>query len=290
MTAAIINETWDEAIVANSVVNSNSEYHSSPGVSNSMLSVYLEDPREYHYQFLSGQYVKVQKDAFDFGNAVHDICLLGDDSVVVIPPDVLTKDGKRFGKAWDAFKEENSGKLLLKASDYQSVLRCVEAVHKHPIAGPFLRSAGYSERSFSAFRDDLGIVTRCRVDRIIRWRGRTIVLDLKTTASSIAPKFVNSIANFGYANQEAFYRDVLSRCNVRIDAFVFIAVKDSEPHCVDCYTINSDWLNRATEDVRQGLASLSERIRTNSWESITSSQIIELSPPNFLNYKGDYTL
>jgi len=282
--------TWDEMILAASKANSNQEYHSSAGVSNSMLNVYLDDAREYEYQFISGRFVKVQKDSFDFGTATHDICLLGEDHVVVIPPDVLTKDGKRYGKAWDDFKAEHDGKLLLKKSDYDAVLRCVKAVHEHPIAGPLLRSAGHSERSFSAYREDLGITTRCRVDRIVRWRGRTIVLDLKTSVSSIARKFVKSIADFGYANQEAFYRDVLSRCDVDVDAFVFIVVKDSEPHCVDCYKLTADWLKRATEEVEAGLRGLAERIRTNSWETVSSSQIVELSPPNYLNYKNEYAL
>ena len=108
---------------------SNEDYHASPGVSNSQLKDFARDPRLYHHKYLSGNYKQERKSYFDFGSAVHDLCLLGDNSsIALIPDDVLSKTGAKSGAAWKEFEASNAGKLLLKASEYAAVERCVAAV------------------------------------------------------------------------------------------------------------------------------------------------------------------
>jgi hypothetical protein len=55
----------------------NEEYHRRPGISNSRLSVFIRDVREYDWQFNSGFYQPKSEHHFDFGSAVHEVCLLG---------------------------------------------------------------------------------------------------------------------------------------------------------------------------------------------------------------------
>lgn len=265
-------------------------YHQLPGVSNSKLSVFIDDPREYYYQFLSGKYVAKQKDHFDFGTAVHDICLLGIDNVCVIPSSVLASNGAKSGNAWKAFRDANADKLLMKQADYDSVMRCVDAVKAHPIAGDLLSSPGYTERCYAWENQDLGFALRSRPDKLCQWRGMNIVVDLKTTTDTTAGAFVKSIANFGYARQEAFYRKVLEANGVQVDAFVFVAVKDSMPHCVDCYTVAPEWLALAQEEVDEALNELSVRTRDNDWTTATFNSVVQLAPPGYLRFKKDYAL
>jgi len=267
----------------------NEEYHSLPGISNSKLSVLIEDPREYFHQFLSGQYVKKSKDHFDFGHAVHEICLQGLHNVQVIPAEVLTKDGKRAGNAWQQYAAENSGSILMKAADYRAVMNCVEAVKRHPVAGELLSAPGYSERYFETTTLN-GTIKRCKPDRVCDWNGKKIVVDLKTTTCTLARKFVRSIEDFGYARQECFYRDVLEANDVFVDAFVFIAVKDSAPHCVDCYSIKNEWRTMARKEINDAIDDLEERTATGNWESKTANFIVELAPPGNLKFKGEYSL
>lgn len=280
MSAVIIE---DHAISAE-------DYHKLPGVSNSKLTVFIDDPREYHFQFISGKYVPEQKDHFDFGTAVHEICLLGSSNIEIIPTSVLTKDGKRSGNAWKEYAAANTDKLLLKHQDYSAVMRCVEEVKKHPMAGALLAAPGFTERMYQADFD--GMPARCRPDKLCVWNSRTIVLDLKTTTDTTPRKFVKSIERFGYHRQEYFYRKVLSapENQIHVDAFVFMAVNDSEPHCVDCYELDAKWLDYAKEEVEPALEDLRRRTIENDWKSTTENGAIRVSPPNYMKFKGEYSL
>lgn len=269
---------------------SDDEYHKLPGVSNSKLSVHIDDPREYHYQFLSGRYVAEQKDHFDFGTAVHQICLLGTSNIQVIPSEVLAKNGARSGNAWKDYRDANSDKILLKFDDYRAVMRCVEEVRKHPVAGDLLMAPGYTERCYQAVID--GMVCRCKPDKLCQWRDKTIVVDLKTTTDTTPNKFVKSIERFGYHRQEYFYRKVLSAPEnaIHVDAFVFVAVNDTEPHCVDCYELDQEWLDFARDEVEPALADLKRRTDQNDWKSATENCVIRVSPPSYMKFKGQYSL
>lgn len=268
---------------------SNDEYHRLPGVSNTKLGVFINDVRQYYYQYLSGRYVEVPQDHFDFGTCVHSISLEGDESkIVVIPTEVLAKNGARIGNAWKDFEAANSGRIMLKADDYRAVMRCVEEIRNHPVAGALLAAPGYTERMFQAHVN--GMLLRCKPDKICQWNGKTIVVDLKTTTDSTADKFVKSIDRFGYHRQEYFYRKVLEANGLFVDAFVFIAVGDSEPHCVDCYELDSEWLEFAASEVEPALEDLSRRMTNNDWTVASTNSVIRVSPPSYMKFKGQYAL
>lgn len=270
---------------------SNEDYHAMPGVSNSRLKDFMEDPRVYWYKYLSGKYYPKRMDHFDFGTAVHSLCLEGDNSnIVVIPESVLSKSGSRAGGAWKEFAEANAGKELLKQHDYNAVLRCVDAVKRHPVAASLLSANGFVERSFTYRDPQFELLLRCRPDKIATLPERTIVVDLKTTSSgTTAPKFVKTVANYGYFYQEYFYRRVLAQHGIEPSSFVFVVVNVEEPHTVDCYTLDAEFLRLAQDDVENALFALAERTRANDWQ-VASNSIVELSPPNYLKYKGEYQL
>jgi hypothetical protein len=299
MQGRVVFSTWERKSVMSTAVKpteiSNEDYHRLPGVSKSKLDVLIEDPREYHFQFLSGDFVKKPKSEFDFGSAVHGICLEGVDRVAVIPASVLAKvDGKESphgAKSGNAFKEwsdANAGKLQLKLREYESVMRCVDAVMNHPMAGELIKSPGTSEQYYETELTDIGLTARCKLDRKVAWREKTVVLDLKTTSCTLANKFVRSIDEFGYDRQEAFYRMVLERNDVYVDQFIFIAVKTDMPHCVDCYTIRPDWVAEARDEIEKALKDLARRMRDNDWNPVANNAVRELAPPNYRKYKGEY--
>lgn len=270
----------------------NDAYHASPGVSNSKLKVFMDDVREYHHQFLSGEYVREQKACFDFGSAVHDVCLLGSNAnMVPIPSSVLASNGAKSGNKWKAFAEENADKILLKHDEYMSVLRCVDAIMKHPVAKQLLYAKGPTEHAF--FYDDpqLDLTLRCKLDKLCLLETGTLVMDLKTTATGTKPaKFSKQIANMGYFYQEYFYRKVLAANGIDIDSFVFVAVSVDQPHSVDCYTIDDEFRKLAEVEVENALLDLAERTRANDWLPRSHNSIVELAPPSYLKFNGDYQL
>lgn len=268
----------------------NDTYHASPGVSNSKLKVFMDDVRDYHYQFLSGEYVAKPKSCFDFGSAVHDICLLGSQAnIVAIPSSVLSKSGSKAGGAWKDFEAENAGKMLLKHDEYMAVLRCVDAVAKHPVASKLLYAQGPTEHAFSYDDETLGLTLRCKVDKLCLLPAGNVVMDLKTTGTGTkAAKFAKQIANLNYHCQDYFYRKVLAASGVDIDSFVFVAVSVDQPHMVDCYTLDDEFRKLAEVEVENALTELAERTRANDWLSRSHNCIVELSPPSYLKFANDY--
>lgn len=265
-------------------------YHAQPGVSNSRLSVLIEDPREYHYQYLSGKYVRKPKAYFDFGSAVHDIALQNStDGIKCIPSDVLTSDGKKAGGVWKAFATEHAGKILLKSAEYDQVMGCVDAISNHPAASRLLSCPGKVEATFEHLDDELGLLLRCRPDKLILLNDAVCCLDLKTTATGTqAGKFVKSIANLGYHRQEYFYRRVLRANGIDVASFIFIAVQTEPPYCVDCYTLSDEFLRLAETQVESALLDLAERTRANDWQPRTINSVVQLDPPQYLKYQSEY--
>ncbi len=279
----------DNAPVESGVEIENDVYHSMAGVSSSRLKVFMDDVRLYWYQFLSGQYEQPRKAHFDFGTAVHELALLGDKSCVVeIPEDVLATNGAKSGKTWKAFEAAHAGATLLKASEYAALNGCVESLRKHPVAGSLLEQSGICEAAFFTEDGNLELAMRCKPDKLL---SNGIVMDLKTTATgTTAAKFVKSVAGFRYAHQEYFYRRVLRECGVEVKAFVFVAVATEPPYTVDCYTLSAEFLQIAEVDVENALMELAERTRANDWLPRNHNSIVELSPPNWMKFNGEYSL
>ena len=277
------------------------DYHRLPGTSNSRLSVLIDDPREYYYQFLSGEYHEKPQDYFDFGTAVHEVALMGDESRIAVVPEFqndeanVTQKGKRstskstayYQESVADFYRENEGKLTLTQDEYRRVLQCVRKMNSHPIAGPLLDSIGYAERPYQ-YDDERGLTVRCRPDKLVQWNGKNVVLDIKTTNNTTARSFVRSVADFGYDRQEYIYRKVLANNDVRVDAFVFIAVKKEPPFTVDCYTICPAWVDLAGEVVERALTDLARRLKENDWTVASTNSVVELSPPNWMKYRSEY--
>lgn len=270
--------------------DADAEYHGSPGVSCSRLKDFMRDPRLYHHKWLSGKYVRESAPHFDFGSAVHEICLLGSQAnIAVIPSDVLAKNGARSGGAWKEWSAENSGKMQLKQHDFDAVLRCVESIGKHPVASKLLSAAGECEVPRVYEHPVFDLTLKCKPDKYIPSTG--MIVDLKTTSAGTQPgAFAKHVGNFGYHHQEYFYRSVMELVGEPVHSFVFVVVDIGEPHTVDCYTLDSQFLEIAEADVESALSDLAERTRADFWEPYSHNSIVELSPPNYLKYRGDYQL
>ena len=268
------------------------EYHALPGVSNSRLSVFLEDPREYYYQFLSGEYVAKKKDYFDFGSAVHEVALCkSSEAIRLIPESVLSANGSKAGGKWKEFEQEHAGKLLLKIADYDALFRCVDAIEKHPMASQLLDCDGETETPFQHEDTDLGLLLRCRPDKLITMSGSKLCIDIKTTSTGTqAGKFAKSVAAYAYHRQSYLYERVLRDCGIEIASFIFIAVQVEPPFCVDCYSLSDEFLKLAETEVENGLIDLAERTRTNDWKPRSWNSVTELSPPAYLKFSNDYRI
>jgi len=220
---------------------SNEDYHSSPGVSKSMLDVFSRSPHHYWWQYKSGQAPeRKETPAMRQGTIIH---------TAILEPDRFVVDyvqSKYKDKRTKAYKElvaqsKSEGKDVLTSTEYEMAMRCRESVMKNPYAVAAL-SEGSAE--LSAFVEDPkveNLEVRARFD----WLAPGVIVDLKTTIHA-GYEFAHSIRKYRYHLQAAMYSRIADLCGIEGCEFIFIAVERDFPYGVGVYKLS-------TEDMYNGL-------------------------------------
>lgn len=176
--------------------------------------------------------------------------------VAVLEPDLFAEsvviwDGKvRRGKEWDAFREANSGKEILKRSEFSTAMALQNAVRSDPVAAPYLLR-GQAEQSIVWTDEVTGIACKGRAD----WIGSALV-DMKTTRDASPEGFAREAWRYGYWAQLAFYSDGLVASGERVRPVVIIAVEAEPPHPVVVYRLTEERLQTGREEYRELLSRL----------------------------------
>jgi hypothetical protein len=175
-------------------------------------------------------------DSMQFGSAVHSLVLTPElaKSEIVIAPKINKKSPKER-EFLAVFCDENAGKIVLEADDYQRAEDCAWAVLCHPVAGEFL--ADTKRELTLVWRDGQhDVLCKARYDAI-----GDHVIDVKTTQNASPDAFGKSAASFGYHIQAAHY---WSGCEHALNSsptkFLFVAAESQPPHAVAVYAMGSD--------------------------------------------------
>lgn len=201
-------------------------YHSDPvpggSLSASGAKLLADCPARYAYLLDHPQPFKA---AFEFGTAAHTV-ILGDG------PELVVVEAAR----WDTneIKEKvtklrAAGKVPLKQADYQQVCDMAAALAAHPEASEiFAPGTGVAEQS--AFWFDGTIWRRSRFD----WLRDGEIDDYKTTTSVHPDALQKTVHQFGYHQQDDFYRTVATELGlVPPDApFRFVFQEKQPPYLV----------------------------------------------------------
>lgn len=210
---------------------------------------------------------------FRIGTAVHTF---------VLEPDTFTsrvvcyRDGVRRGKAWEAFKADNEGRLILSVDEYDRALGAGSAVLAHPAAGQHL-AAGLREATLTWTDDATGLKCKARVDHC----GSSLV-DLKTTANLDGRLFAASAVRLGYLGQLAFYLDGLKANGVAVhDEPLLIAVESSKPHDVVPYRFRADVVDYGREEYQTLMVKLKGCMERNEWPG-RAQDVVDFQLPNWV--------
>jgi hypothetical protein len=184
-----------------------SDYETLPGVNPSSLAMGLVGCTEVDVsavkQSYESGYDAKSTDAMDAGTMVH---------LAILQPELLSDrvavwcGGRRAGREWDEFESANSGRLMLRKDDYDSVMRSVEAFRSHPMVTNSIHG-GSPEVVVLSEETHAGVTIRARgrVD-LIRLEDR-VIIDLKTTKSPLSHvQCERSIRDFRYREKMALYR------------------------------------------------------------------------------------
>lgn len=204
---------------------SNEDYHKRPEISKSQLDLFTDD--QYAIQWHKECPVDSEKvKTFDFGDAVHAICLEPGrlKSEFITLPDTfqgVTAVGQTniAKEAREAFKEENSNKKILSILDHKKLNLMFESVMAHPQARALIEAEGLAESSWFWTDGDTGVECRCRPDKLIK----SLLVDVKSTPELV--KFKYSVDDYRYYVQDAFYCDGLAANGIDSPEMEFLVIQ-----------------------------------------------------------------
>ena len=255
------------------------KYHSVKALSSTGISNLLTGTAsKFKLKFIDG--VQEQKACYTLGSAFHSLILEPDnfeDEFLVTNLDARTK----------AFKEmsaDNPDKTILKQSDFEAVKLMRHSIMNNPTAAKLLNHDGEVEVSYF-WKDRLtGIKCKARLDKLLPdYKGKIVVVDLKTTADASAAGFEKSMANFGYHRQAAWYSHAVANNMSKSPAlYIIIACEKTPPYDNACYIISRDAIKTGWDECREAIDIYKKCLAAESWPGYPDG-LTELQLPRWYN-------
>jgi hypothetical protein len=261
----------------------NTAYHAHPAVSKSHLDLIARSPLHYWARYLDPNRVAPEPSPqMRLGTALHTHVLelsRWDEEIAVAPSDInrRTKEGR---EQWAAFEASSVGKAVITADDAAQVMAMGRAVLRHPAAAMLLGLPGKAETTHMWTDASTGLECKCRPDWLTD--DGSIVVDLKTTKDASPRGFKQSIANFSYQKQAAWYLHGLEQATGRRpDQFIFICVESTAPYACAVYAADAEMIDRGHDQAMRDLAKLAVCKAADHWPSY-SDQIETISLPAWM--------
>ena len=260
----------------------NAAYHAHPAVSKSHLDLIARSPLHYWARYLDPERVTPEPSPqMRLGTALHTHVLelsRWDQEIAVAPPiNRLTKAGK---EEWAAFMAASADRTVITADDAAQVMAMGRAVLRHPAAAMLLGLPGKAETTHMWKDASTGLECKCRPDWLTD--DGSIVVDLKTTKEASPRGFKQSVANYRYHVQAAWYLHGLEQATGRRpDQFIFICVESTAPYAVAVYAADAEMIERGHDQAMRDLAKLAVCKAADHWPSY-SEQIETLSLPGWM--------
>lgn len=258
---------------------SNELYHSSAGVSRSMLSELAKSPYHYWYKYVSGLAEKEESTpAMNLGNAVHTLVLEEskfDKEFLVIHQQTRPRRGT---KPYDEMIKQANGKIILTNDEYLQAHQMARSIKNNENANMLLNNCHIENSIY--FVDELtGIQFKSRPDAL----SGSIAIDIKTTNDASPDKFQNSAWNYSYYLQAAMAYKAMQSINQPMDEFIFICVEKEKPYCVAIYILDKDALNFGLSQFDCLASRLKKCMDSNEWPSYG---IQNLKLPSYSKYSN----
>lgn len=235
-----------------SFVESAEVYHRRKELSTSLVKAWINSPEEYYRRAVLGVPYKAT-DAMEFGTMVHEDQLVGvwERSWVLIPKEVLSSNGARRGKAWEAFRDANAGKVLVKEEQVKQAEQIREAIAANKTARWLLESkaeaiseislVGSVDLSAGLYPEEESLGYRGRLDLLFPGR----IVDLKT-CSDLSPKVMQYRPfDHGWDLAAFSYSGLVEGLTGTAPPVDFIVVETSEPFRVEVYSPSQRTLDAA---------------------------------------------
>lgn len=234
------------------------KYHRLDAVGNSDIKVLIEQsPRHFKHTW---DYGRQDTDAFRVGRLQHGLVLepFAFNKHFAIAPEVNTRT--KAGKAEFAkFKADNANREIVTRPEYNDAADRAQEVVSDPCARRFLAN-GEAEMTLVWKQGDIDC--KARLDWLIRLR---FILDYKTCLSANPRKLANSLADYGYHRQAAWYLVGAAAVGLGWLSFHFLFQEKSAPHDVVVVPALDEVVELGRQQNAKGLAELAECRATNVW-------------------------
>ena len=198
-----------------------------------------KSPAHYHYKVT---HPSEQTQALLFGTAAHKYMLEPKeffDCFAIAPKvDRRTKAGK---EEWKQFCEENEGKDIITADDWEKILAMVDMVGKNPTAAELLFT-GQHEVPIEWTDPKTGVECKCRPDVLTTYDGKPYIVDYKTTTSCEGNSFERSCRKYGYKLQAGMYCEGVFQTTLDEYGFAFVAQEKTPPYAVRVYFCDTGFI------------------------------------------------
>lgn len=248
-----------------------SVYHSDccagPSISSSGLrTIWSQSPAHY---FHASPYNPTppepeERPHFSIGRAAHHLLYLGrkgfDEEFVVRPSE--WKDWRTAAAREWREEQIKTGRTIITDGELEKITGMARALGAHPLVKSGILD-GAVERSL-IWQDPSGAWLKSRPDNIPTGSG--LFADLKTTESVSDESLERSLASFGYHMQAALVgmasEAVLDR---EMEAFAFVWVEKSPPHCVRVTVLTGEDLERGRMQLRRAIDTFAACVKSGEW-------------------------
>jgi hypothetical protein len=252
------------------------EYHNSDGISSSGISLILDCPARYYYEYYIKDHAstsKQQNEKYKIGRAVH---------MLVLEPDkfhstffcmdthvnLTTKVGKEI---YAQAELEAKGRDIIRFFEWQEIKNIADAVKKHPVWKNISIKDGKIEQSIFWKGGTFDTLLKSRPD----FFNDQIIIDLKTT--ECIKTFSHSIYSYGYHRQAAMQIDALKQSDGKERFFAFFVVEKKEPYLTACYTLDKESLIIGEKEYLDAAALYTECLMYNEWPGYANNfQLISI--------------
>jgi len=184
---------------------------------------------------------------FEIGHAAHKMVLgAGPELVRINAAEWRTNAVKA-----EVEQARAEGKVPLRPLDYDAVHAMADAIRAHPLARVLFDPTGGQPEQTLVWRDEAtGVWRRAMLD----WRRERVIVDYKSAVSASKAAFTKAVANFGYHQQDTYYRDGVTALGLADDpAFLFVVQEKDPPYLVAVYDIDDEDLRIGRERNRRAL-------------------------------------
>lgn len=261
------------------------EYYSYEAVSNSRLTAFKESPAKYKWAISRD---KEESDAMKFGTALHMAVLEPKRFCVryhvIDKLDGRTKEGKEQVRHIEAF--ESAGISVLPRGDYEMIERIRSKFDSHQTI-PAILNGVKPEVSMFWEDPDTGLQMKSRCDAFNLDYG--LIVDLKSSVTAKADKFLNKAIAMGYHRQAAVYQDGAKILGQPFQDYVLIVAENTAPNEVAVSRMLPELVEVGRREYKALLASYKECLEKDHWPSYPEG-IQDLGAPLWLINKleGEY--